>query len=122
MSAHEASEVVPVGFGPRSHTRWDMLRMPLPHMGFGDRVVFRTVAFLGQPHIASIEGLEHIQPKHDPFILAINHSSRREAIFLPAALFVHRGGRRIHFVADWNFALLPPIALLYSAEGVPTNG
>jgi 1-acyl-sn-glycerol-3-phosphate acyltransferase len=89
------------------------MRMPMPDMGFGDRLLFRTTTLLGRRHIAAIYGLEHIQPERDPFIMAINHSSRREAIFLPTLLFIHRGGKRIHFIADWNFALFPPIGLLY---------
>lgn len=113
MSAHEASEVAPIGFGLSSPRKRDLLRMPMPHMGVGDRALFRATALLGHRFIASITGLEHIQPDRDPFILAINHSSKHEAIFLPSSLFIHRGGKRIHFIADWNFALFPPIGLLY---------
>lgn len=112
MSAHEASEVTAIGFGTGSPRKRDLVRMPMPEMGFLDRATFKTTALLGHRYIGSIEGLEHIRPDRDPFILALNHSSRREAIFLPATLFVHRG-KLIHFIADWNFALFPPIGFLY---------
>lgn len=43
----------------------------------------------------------------DPYILALNHSQRLEAVVIPAWLALLRGGRRVHFMADWNFLLIP---------------
>lgn len=61
----------------------------------------------------AISGLHHIDPRHDPLIVAINHSTRAEAILVPTLLMLHRGGRIVHFLADWNFRLIPGIGLLY---------
>ncbi|NJO35690.1 MAG: hypothetical protein HC869_24040 [Rhodospirillales bacterium] len=65
----------------------------LPHLGLGDRVLLRTLAFLASRQIVAIHGLQHIRPATDPFILAANHNTRRESILVPALLFLHRGGR-----------------------------
>lgn len=63
--------------------------------------------------IVEIDGLEHIRAAHDPFIVAINHSTRSEALLVPAALIEHRAGRLIHFLADWNYRLIPGIGAIY---------
>lgn len=67
-----------------------------------------------------VQGLEHIAPEHDPFILALNHSTKLESLFLPAFLLHARGGKPLHFIADWNFKLVPGIALIYRAGDVIT--
>ncbi|WP_409724810.1 lysophospholipid acyltransferase family protein [Pseudorhodoplanes sp.] len=88
-------------------------RWPLPARGFGDRVLLRGLAALADRQVIAISGLHHIDPRHDPLIVAINHSTRTEAILVPALLMRHRGGRIVHFLADWNFRLIPGIGLLY---------
>jgi len=65
------------------------------------------LAAFGSSRLKSASGWEHVQPANDPFILAANHSSRLEALFLPAWLAMHRGGRQVHFLADWNFLMWP---------------
>lgn len=90
-----------------------LLRWPLPWQGLGNRLLMRTLALLARRHVLSIRGLEHIAPAHDPFIVVLNHSTRTEAILVPALLMLHRGGRLIHFLADWNYRLIPGIGLLY---------
>ena len=91
----------------------DILRRPMPEMGLGDRWLVRALAFLGRNQVRVLSGLEHVDPNNDPFILVLNHSTRREALLVPAVLILHRGGRLIHFLADWNFRLLPGIGLIY---------
>src|SRR6516225_927753 len=91
----------------------DILRRPMPEMGLGDRWLVRALAFLGRNQVRVLSGLEHVDPDDDPFILVLNHSTRREALLVPAVLILHRGGRLIHFLADWNFRLLPGIGLIY---------
>ena len=59
-------------------------------------------------------------PDRDPFILVANHSTRLEAILLPAMLMLLRDGRRVHFLADWNFQLIPGVGLLYRCAQVIT--
>ncbi len=92
----------------------ELWRQPLP--GFAGypvrRVCCRGLAMLGQGWLRESTGWEHILPGNDPFILAPNHSSRAEALLLPALLAVGRGGRQVHFLADWNFLMWPVVGWL----------
>jgi 1-acyl-sn-glycerol-3-phosphate acyltransferase len=76
------------------------------------------VGVLAARQTLSISGLEHIHPDRDPFIVAASHSTRREAVFFPALLIIHRGGRRIHFLSDWNNSLWPHVGLVMYRAGV----
>ena len=96
------------------------LQKPLPDVSPVDRIVVRTVARLGRSHVARIDGLEHALADRDPFILVANHSTRLEAILLPAMLMLLREGRRVHFLADWNFQMIPGVGLLYRCAQVIT--
>jgi 1-acyl-sn-glycerol-3-phosphate acyltransferase len=83
-------------------------------------MLLRGMTAASLARIKSVSGVEHITPDRDPFILTLNHNSREEALFVPALLFLLRGGRRIHFLADWNFRLIPGVNLLYERAGVIT--
>ena len=78
-----------------------------------DAWVVRGLALLARQQVLAVDGLHHVRAAHDPFILAINHSTRTESLLVPALLILHRGGRLIHFFADWNFRLIPGIGLIY---------
>jgi 1-acyl-sn-glycerol-3-phosphate acyltransferase len=41
-------------------------------------------------------------------------------LLVPATLLLHRGGSRVHFLADWNFRLIPGVGLLYARAQVIT--
>src|SRR5215510_2310375 len=97
-----------------------IVSVPLPHLGLGDRLLLRALALLAARHVVAIDGLQHIRPAQDPFILAANHSTRRESLLVPALLLLHRGGSMVHFLADWNFRLIPGVALLYARAQVVT--
>jgi 1-acyl-sn-glycerol-3-phosphate acyltransferase len=101
-------------------TRREILRWPLPYQGLGDRWLTRGLALLARRQVLAVYGLEHVRPAQDPFILVVNHSTRREALLVPAVLVMHRGGRLIHFLADWNFRLIPGVGLLYRRGGAIT--
>jgi 1-acyl-sn-glycerol-3-phosphate acyltransferase len=103
--------------GWRRPTFGELLQRPLPHLGLMDRSLMRTVGYWALPRFTAVSGLEHIAPGGDPFILALNHASRLEALAVPALLIYHRGGARVHFMADWNFQLIPGIGLLYRRAG-----
>src|SRR5262249_15944983 len=45
---------------------------------------------------------------------------RLESLMVPAALCLNRGGRIIHFLADWNFRLIPGVGYIYSRAQVVT--
>jgi 1-acyl-sn-glycerol-3-phosphate acyltransferase len=98
-------------------SRRELLLHPLPDLGIVDRALTRAVSYLAMRRFISISGLEHIRRDGDPFILAVNHATRLEAIALPALLMYHRGGRRVHFLADWNFQMIPGVGLLYRRSG-----
>lgn len=91
-----------------------------PAPGLLDRTLLGLITLLARRDIASVAGLEHIQPRHDPFILVANHASRRESVFLPALLAVHRGGDRVHLLGDWNYRLIPGVNFLYRRGGIIT--
>lgn len=63
--------------------------------------------------LVSVKGSEHIHPSMDPFILAVNHSQKLEALYIPALIHFIRKGQLVHFLADWNFCLVPGIWLFY---------
>ncbi|MGD9803784.1 MAG: lysophospholipid acyltransferase family protein [Hyphomicrobiaceae bacterium] len=90
---------------------------PLPALGLIDRTLTKGLCSTALRRFAAIRGLEHIRPDLDPFVLACNHTSRFEALALPAVLMYYRGGRRVHFLADWNFQMIPGIGLLYRRSG-----
>jgi 1-acyl-sn-glycerol-3-phosphate acyltransferase len=98
----------------------EILGAALPHLGLGDRLLLRAVALFARCQIVSIHGLQHVRAACDPFILAINHGTRRESLLVPALLLLHRGGRPLHFLADWSFRLIPGVGLIYSRAQVVT--
>lgn len=100
----------------------DVLARPLPHLADSPltRWLIRLTLAGLRGQLLDVQGLERVQPERDPFILAVNHSQRAEAILIPAFLFHLRAGRRIHFLADWNFCLLPPVWVLYRCAQVIT--
>ena len=72
-----------------------------------ERFACRAVASTLGRLLLGMENAEAITTSRDPFILALNHSQRLEAVVIPAWLALLRGGRRVHFMADWNFLLVP---------------
>ena len=94
-------------------TLGELLRWRIPERKFTDRCLIRGLTLLGRSQIARVCGLEHIDPANDPFIIALNHGTRRESLLVPAILMLYRGGRFIHFMADWNFRLISGIGLIY---------
>jgi 1-acyl-sn-glycerol-3-phosphate acyltransferase len=94
-------------------------RHPLPHMERSvlDRFLIRTLMLGLRRYLVDVKGLERIAPRHDPFVLAPNHNQKLEAILLPVLLIFHRGGKRIHFLSDWNFRMIPGLALVLRRAG-----
>jgi 1-acyl-sn-glycerol-3-phosphate acyltransferase len=92
----------------------DVLAFPLPAMEGKpiSRLVCRALVMLGQKVGVTIEGLNHVRSIPDPFILAVNHTHKLEALLLPALLAFHRSGKQVHFMVDWNFLLYPGLATL----------
>jgi 1-acyl-sn-glycerol-3-phosphate acyltransferase len=101
----------------RCPTLSELFHRPLNGLGLLDRAIMRVVSYFVLPSFETIRGLEHVRPDVDPFVLALNHSTRFEALALPPLLVYHRNGRRVHFLADWNFQMIPGIGLLYRRSG-----
>jgi len=120
MAAQAARPVRPVQ--PVPSVREVFFRR-LPFLQLSDRIVFRLVMLVARRQVVAISGIEHVQGAH-PFILALNHSTRREALVVPAALIFHRGGSLIHFWSDWVFRLIPGLGMILRRSGticVPTK-
>jgi 1-acyl-sn-glycerol-3-phosphate acyltransferase len=123
MHAPEVSPPMAIGPGQqawRVPALGEVLGCALPHLGLGDRLLLRAVAALARHQVLAIHGLQHVRTAGDPFILAANHTTRRESLLVPALLLLHRGGRRVHFLADWNFRLIPGVGLIYARAQVVT--
>jgi 1-acyl-sn-glycerol-3-phosphate acyltransferase len=120
----EASSAEPVAArrGGLPLTVGEILSAPMPHKTGRPlaRGVIRGLLLAFGSRIVRVRGLERVAPEHDPFILALNHSTKLEALFLPAFLLHARGGKSLHFLADWNLKLVPGMACLYRAGDVIT--
>ena len=89
----------------QSHSRLNRALIRLTLLSFGHRVI-------------NLEGSEWISGARDPFVLALNHSQRLEAILLPILFAWHRQGKLIHFLADWNYLMMPGVSLILRRGGV----
>jgi 1-acyl-sn-glycerol-3-phosphate acyltransferase len=78
----------------------------------GTRVALRLVNAALASRILEIRGMERLAGARDPFIVVLNHSQRLEAVTIPTTLFVARDGKLIHFIADWNFMLIPGVGMI----------
>lgn len=103
-------------------TAREILLAPLPHKAGRPlaRGVIRGLLLAFGNRIVSVRGLERLAPEQDPFILALNHTTKLEALFLPAFLLHQRAGKPLHFIADWNLKLVPGLAFIYRAGDVIT--
>ena len=94
----------------------DILRRPLPEMRgkpLARWICRLTLAALGK-RVLHVKGWEAVEAAADPFIVAFNHTTRTEALVVPALLAWHRHGRMVHFFADWNFLMWPVIGVMIS--------
>ncbi|MFV0298998.1 MAG: lysophospholipid acyltransferase family protein [Hyphomicrobiaceae bacterium] len=120
MAVTDARQREPDGACPaswRPPTRREIWRRPLPHLGCADRALARLSSYFALSQFSAIGGLEHVRSSADPFILALNHATRAEALALPPLLVFEREGKLVHFFADWNFQMIPGIGLLYRRSG-----
>lgn len=93
-------------------------RAPLPEIPrAGDRLLLRLAAAVTGAQLREVTGLARILPESDPFVLVANHGAKRDAVILPTLLMLARGGRPVHFLADWNFRLIPGVGYLYDKTG-----
>lgn len=97
---------------------------PLPHLADEPvtRWLCRGISAIARRRVVALEGVEHVAPEHDPFILASNHSQRLEAVLLPTYLIWHRSGRLLHYFADWPMMIVPGVGMVYRHSGVIVVG
>lgn len=100
--------------GPTRLSLREVFSTPMPWLEGQRRTrwLIRSVTALARPLILGVRGTRHVAVTDDPIIFVANHSQRLEAVIVPTLLYLLRGGRLIHFVADWNFMLMPGIATL----------
>lgn len=120
LAAAGSSRMSPAGPGAWSPRPADALSLPLSELNIFDRALLRTIGYIAAGRVIAISGIEHVARERDPFIIALNHSTRLEAVLVPALLMLARHGRQVHFLADWNFRLVPGVGLLYSRSGAIT--
>lgn len=93
-------------------------RMPYQTHRLWSQFIIRGIAATFRHNILSFNGLSNIGVDQDPFILALNHTQKLEAPFVPATLAMLRGGKMIRFIADWNLMLVPGVWVVYRAGEV----
>ena len=87
--------------------------LPFLKGDWGTQLFVRGSMWLSRNRLVLKSGVEHIARENDPFIVAANHNQRTDAVVLPALLFYHREGKRVHFLADWPMMLVPGIGWMY---------
>lgn len=102
----------------------DIWSRPLPHMRDEPltRLLCRTILTLARRRIRGVTGETWVQPERDPFVVVCNHGQRLEALIVPTLLIFLRGGKRVHFMADWNFLLVPFVGLAFRRSQVIVVG
>ena len=115
--------VAPSSSGPKTPTKQknqrifsfgDVIRAPFKNSpGFLSSVSVKLCAALGTRTLVKVDGLENLQAENDPFIVVLNHNQKLEALSVPGVLMYLRDGKMIHFLADWNFCLVPGVWLFY---------
>ena len=112
MGSETTTSAPATGRRPGVPPPMELWRRPLPHLRKDRTIrgVCRVVTSVSRWQVREMHGLEHVAPERDPFILALNHSQRPEAVVVPTWLCFHRGGRMVHFMADWNFLLIPVLS------------
>lgn len=117
MTALDSSSV----WRPEPRAR-DVFRRAQPHL-VGDPITHalcRLIMLVARRYVLEVRGLEHVSTDKDPFVFVLNHSQRPEAVLVPTLLIYMRGGRRVHFLSDWNFQLIPGLGLIFRRAGVIT--
>lgn len=89
--------------------------------GTGRFLLKALILTLGR--LVKVEGAERLARISEPAIFALNHSNAVEAVLAPAMLIHLRGGRPVHFLADWMYLQIPVLGgLIRLAEPIPVYG
>jgi len=72
--------------------------------------------------IGEVEGEARLKQADGPLIVALNHNQYLEAILVPGILTWKRAGQLVHFLADWNFLMVPIVSTLFRlGEVIPVT-
>src|SRR5262249_44712701 len=88
------------------------LRAGLPGLPRATHRVALRALMLSFGRLVEVERAERIVEAPEPAIFALNHNNAFEAVIVPATLIRLRGGRRVHFLADWMYLHLPALGWL----------
>jgi 1-acyl-sn-glycerol-3-phosphate acyltransferase len=78
--------------------------LPGAHRRFLARAVMATFG-----RLVTVEGAERLAGLPEPAVFALNHGNAAEALLAPVTLMHLRGGRPVHFLADWMYLHMPVI-------------
>ena len=99
---------------------WEILKQPLPHLPLPERIAVKILLIVFRNLIQiDIENEKKSLPilqKNDPAIFAINHNNSLEALLIPCYLIFKRNGKKISFIIDWVFSLIPIVRWLFEAS------
>ncbi len=112
----------PSGGDSLSPAAWgwgEILRHPLPGLAHSRATRFWVRFLLGvfRGRVLEVRGLSHLVDPPGPFILALNHSQRPEALLVPALVAFLRKGRLVRFMTDWLVLLYPVVAQVVLLHG-----
>jgi 1-acyl-sn-glycerol-3-phosphate acyltransferase len=85
----------------------------LQDLSFLQRFLLRSFLFVFGGFIFA-ENKEILEKAEDPLIFALNHICSFEVLLVPAYLVYKRRGRKISFVIDWMYGVLPLIGLVFN--------
>jgi 1-acyl-sn-glycerol-3-phosphate acyltransferase len=98
----------------------EIFAAPLPGLAPVHRRLALRALVAACSRLVTVEHPERLRGLPEPAIFAFNHSTAFEAVLAPAALIWLRGGRPIHFLADWMYLHLPLVGwLLRQSEPIP---
>jgi 1-acyl-sn-glycerol-3-phosphate acyltransferase len=94
----------------------EILFRPLPHLHDRRalRWTIRLVLLAFRSRIRAVYGAERLASLSGAVVFAANHNQRLEAVILPALLTFLGRGRNVHFLADWNFIVIPVLGWILS--------
>lgn len=99
-----------------------VLQAPLPAARPLQRALLRPL-LLGCLPLLEIDWPERLAAAPEPCIFAFNHRNAFECVALVPLLMYLRGGRPVHFLADWMYQRLPLAGwFLRHAEVIPVYG
>lgn len=83
-----------------------ILTAPLPELTFGQCSFLKSFLLVTE-QLVTIENSENLYKTPDPLIFAFNHNGSFETLLVPIYLIYCRNGRKISFVIDWMYGIIP---------------